>query len=83
MKTDQLTFIYEVKKWAIVAMFSDDDLLERLVLKGGNLLDVVYSISSRASVDLDFSLEGEFENLAYLEKKINHALDTSTVFVSR
>ena len=77
MKTDQLTFIHEVKKWAIVAVFSDDDLTERLVLKGGNLLDVVYNISSRASVDLDFSLEGEFYNLSYLEKKLTNALGTT------
>ncbi len=41
-------------------MFSDDDLMETLVLKGGNLLDIVYGVASRASIDLDFSMAGEF-----------------------
>jgi len=51
--------IAEIKKLALVAMFSDDKLLDTLVLKGGNLLDLVYGIASRSSIDLDFSMEGE------------------------
>ena len=39
---DNLEFLEQVKKLVIIAMFSDDDLMERLVLKGGNLLDIVY-----------------------------------------
>ena len=46
--------IEKIKRLAIIAMFSDDDLMERLVLKGGNALDIVYEIGSRASMDLDF-----------------------------
>ena len=42
-----------IKRLAIVAMFSDDGLMEKLVLKGGNLLDLVYGISTRASLDVD------------------------------
>lgn len=37
-----LNFLERIKTLAIVAMFSDDDLMERLVLKGGNALDIVY-----------------------------------------
>lgn len=57
MTPDQLV---EVKRAAIIAMFSDDDLMTRLVLKGGNLLDLVYKIAGRASVDIDLSLDREF-----------------------
>ncbi len=57
MDLDQLR---KIKKLAIIAMFSDDDLMDTLVLKGGNLLDVVYQVASRASVDLDFSMPNEF-----------------------
>lgn len=49
-----------IKRLAIVAMFSDDDLMERLVLKGGNALDLVHRVSARASVDVDFSMGGDF-----------------------
>jgi predicted nucleotidyltransferase component of viral defense system len=50
----------KIKKLAIVAMVSDDGLLERLVLKGGNAIDLIYHISSRASKDIDFSMSAEF-----------------------
>jgi predicted nucleotidyltransferase component of viral defense system len=53
-----------IKRLVVIAMFSDDMLMERLVLKGGNALDIIHKISLRASVDVDFSiaddiLEGE------------------------
>ena len=65
-----------LKRLAIIAMFSDDDLMEVLVLKGGNLLDSIYKIASRASADVDFSLQGEFkkEELGLIEAKIRRAL---------
>ena len=50
----------EFKKLVIIALFSDADLMHTLVLKGGNLLDVVYGISSRPSIDIDLSMRGEF-----------------------
>ncbi len=52
--------LLDIKKRALVAMFSDDDLMDRFVLKGGNVLDLVYHVALRASVDLDFSIEEEF-----------------------
>ncbi len=69
-----LEFLNEVKKRVIIAMFSDDDLMEHLVLKGGNLLDIVYGISTRPSKDVDFSIPGKFENLEVLRSKVEHAL---------
>jgi hypothetical protein len=41
-------------------MFSDDALMEQLVLKGGNALDIIYHVSARASVDVDLSIDGDF-----------------------
>jgi hypothetical protein len=49
-----------IKKLAITAMFSDDDLMDTLVLKGGNALDLIYKIGTRASGDLDFSMNRAF-----------------------
>ena len=71
---DNLEFLEHIKKLVIIAMFSDDDLMERLVLKGGNLLDIVYRISTRASVDVDFSIEGEFDELETFSRRIENAL---------
>jgi predicted nucleotidyltransferase component of viral defense system len=68
--------INEIKKLAIIAMFSDDDLMERLVLKGGNALDIVYGIESRASMDLDFSMPSDFkpEELTGLRLRLENLL---------
>jgi len=56
----ELDRLRQIKKLVIIAMFSDDDLMDTLVLKGGNLLDIVYEVASRASIDLDFSMASEF-----------------------
>lgn len=39
---------------------SDDILMQGLVLKGGNALQLAYDITSRGSIDIDFSMEREF-----------------------
>lgn len=49
-----------IKRLALIAIFSDDELTERLVLKGGNALNFAYEVTTRASIDLDFSMAGCF-----------------------
>lgn len=50
-KTAKGDVLEQIKRVAIAAMFSDDELLEQLVLKGGNAMDVVLQVNSRASVE--------------------------------
>ncbi len=52
--------IDQLKRLTVVALFSEDELAQRLVLKGGNALTLAYGVASRASFDLDFSMEGQF-----------------------
>jgi len=56
-----LSIVEKVKKLALIAMFSDDTLMDMLVLKGGNAIKIVYNLSGRGSIDLDFSMQTEFE----------------------
>ena len=44
---DQKSF-EKIKKITLKAMYSDDDLMETLVLKGGNAIDLIYGVSSEA-----------------------------------
>ena len=53
----------ETRKQTIIALFSDDYLFERLVLKGGNAIHIAHKLALRSSLDLDFSLAGDFEDL--------------------
>ena len=72
-----LAFLRHIKKLVILAIFSDDSLMDRLVLKGGNLLDVVYELSARASVDVDLSMEDEFEDVDDLSRRVLRALEST------
>lgn len=58
----------KIKTIAIMAMFSDDTLMENLVLKGGNALDIVYRVGTRASLDLDFSMPDDIDFLLWSDK---------------
>jgi hypothetical protein len=64
----------EVRKLTITALFSDDFLSEQLVLKGGNAMNLILRISPRVSLDLDFSMESDFENLEEVRTRIGKAL---------
>ena len=57
-------------------MFSDDALMGRFVLKGGNALDIIHRVSSRASADVDLSIDGDFsaDELLSLGGRVEKAL---------
>lgn len=65
----------EIRRIAITAIFSDDVLFERVVLKGGNALSLALGMSNRTSLDLDFSIENDFEDLADICNRIQSALE--------
>lgn len=59
-----IELVNKIKRLTIIALASDDELIETIVLKGGNAIDLLYRNSlgtvSRTSYDLDFSVEEEF-----------------------
>ncbi|MEZ5032460.1 MAG: nucleotidyl transferase AbiEii/AbiGii toxin family protein [Saprospiraceae bacterium] len=66
--------IYEVKKLVIIALVSDDYLMETLVLKGGNALQLGYDLSHRASFDFDFSMSEDFQDIQEAAHRIKRSL---------
>jgi hypothetical protein len=50
-------FIKKVKLVVLKAVFKDDYLQEHLTLKGGTLLDMVWKVTKRPSIDADFSID--------------------------
>jgi hypothetical protein len=69
-----LVELADVRRLVIIAMFSDDVLFGKLVLKGGNAISLVYKYGARGSLDVDFSIEGEFEDTEDAAKRITRAL---------
>ena len=59
---DNFNYIDKIKKLAIISLFSDDEFMDIFVLKGGSALEIIYNISDRSSLDIDFSIESEFDN---------------------
>jgi predicted nucleotidyltransferase component of viral defense system len=64
----------EIRRLVIVAMFSDEQLLGRLVLKGGNALELIHRVLTRGSVDVDLSIADEFRDLDDTRQRIFRAL---------
>jgi predicted nucleotidyltransferase component of viral defense system len=64
----------DIRRLVITALFSDDELMEKFVLKGGNALDIVYSIGTRSSVDIDLSMPDDFSDLEEAKSRIFRAL---------
>lgn len=50
----------KIRRLTITALFADDVLYERIVLKGGNAISLVFGYGGRSSMDLDFSIEDDF-----------------------
>ena len=63
-----------IRELVIIAMFADDELMEALVLKGGNALDIAHNMNLRASVDVDFSMLGDFEDIETIKPRIERSL---------
>lgn len=49
--------------------------MDRLVLKKGNALSLVHKLGLRSSVDVDFSIADDFEDLPDTERQIFKALE--------
>jgi len=55
-----LEVLKKVKETSIKALFSDDDLMDTFVLKGGTALEL-YNLHDRASIDIDVSMSKDFK----------------------
>lgn len=64
----------KIRSLVIIGLFSDDELMEQLVLKGGNALDIIYGIGTRSSVDIDLSMSDDFADVEEARKRIFRGL---------
>jgi len=66
----------EIRKLTIIALFSDDLLMNIFVLKGGSALNFAYNIDLRESIDIDISMSEDFnENqLEIIKTKLEKTL---------
>jgi predicted nucleotidyltransferase component of viral defense system len=65
----------QIRKTILIALVSDDELLDTLVLKGGNALALVHDVGNRASADLDFSIATNFPDEKRAQDRMFALLD--------
>lgn len=53
----------DIRRHIIIAIFSDDVLVDAMVVKGGSALELIHKIQSRASIDVDFSMGAADDDL--------------------
>ena len=75
LRQSDLDSIRKIKAIVLKSLFADDTLLENLVLKGGNALDLGLNVSTRSSLDLDLSMDKEFEADTEFHARIQRAID--------
>jgi hypothetical protein len=76
-ESKESAWIERVKRLTIAAMFSDKFLIDQFVLKGGNAIDLVYGVGTRASMDIDLSISGDFADteLEGIGRRIQRGLE--------
>lgn len=64
----------EVRQKILIAMVSDEQLFNSLVLKGGNALAMVHGLVERATLDMDYSIATQFPDLGDAKARIFNVL---------
>ncbi len=64
-----------IRRIAITAMFSDDALMDQLTLKGGNALRMIHGIGGRATLDIDLSMEADFDDFDAVKARVFQLLE--------
>lgn len=77
MDIEQLEMI---KKLTLRALVGDEILMKGLVLKGGNALQMAYDITSRGSIDIDFSIANDFSESDILHIHVRLEILLNLVF---
>jgi len=70
-----------IRKLVIISMFTNDYLLDKFVLKGGNALNLIYNIDERSSIDIDLSIESDFkkDKLKLVKKILKNNLEDNFI----
>ncbi|MFB5937198.1 nucleotidyl transferase AbiEii/AbiGii toxin family protein [Peribacillus castrilensis] len=71
-----MEYLDKLRRIAIISLFTDDELIDTFVLKGGNALNIAFGVNDRSSMDLDFSMKQDFGiDLQKVREKISNALE--------
>jgi len=68
--------LVSIRTTIITSIASDDKLVDLLVFKGGNALEIAHRIGQRSSLDLDYSMATDVDNASEIGERLFRALRT-------
>ncbi len=79
LQKDEIKALENIRKIAVISLFSDDYLMDIFALKGGSAINIGYGLHYRESIDIDISMKEDFSKSTFLsiEKRIKNIFDTT------
>lgn len=68
--------LVSIRTAIITSIASDDKLVDLLVFKGGNALEIAHRIGQRSSLDLDYSMAADVDNASEIGERLFKSLRT-------
>ena len=65
LQKNELMALENIKRIAIISLFSDDYLMDIFALKGGSAINIGYELHYRESIDIDISMKEDFPKAAF------------------
>lgn len=69
LQKNELKALENIRKIAVISLFSDDYLMDIFALKGGSAINIGYGLHYRESIDIDISMKEDFSKAAFLSIK--------------
>ena len=79
LQKGELKALENIRKIAVISLFSDDYLMDIFALKGGSAINIGYGLHYRESIDIDISMKEDFSKTAFLsiKKRIENTFKTT------
>jgi len=79
LQKNELGVLENIRKIAVISLFSDDYLMDIFALKGGSAINIGYGLHYRESIDIDISMKKDFSKVAFLsiKKRIENTFKTT------
>lgn len=79
LEKDEIKTLENIRKIAVISLFSDDYLMDIFALKGGSAINIGYGLHYRESIDIDISMKEDFSKAIFssIEKRIENTFKTT------
>jgi len=79
LQKNELKALENIRKIAVISLFSDDYLMDIFALKGGSAINIGYGLHYRESIDIDISMKEDFSKAAFssIKRRVENTFKTT------